>query len=109
MNRHEKARIVAGRVAARIREVAPPGLGRWGPTWRLVDAPSDACMDALAEWASEDTPTTRTALAAASKLLVEAWAEAARQWEAAGRPTHLEPEERSRHKPERVHEREIAR
>lgn len=37
----EKARIVAGRVAARIREVAPEGLGRWDLAWELVAAPSD--------------------------------------------------------------------
>ena len=92
MNRREKARVVAGRVAGRIREVAPPGLGRWGPAWELVGAPSDACMDALAEWEAEDTPTTRTTLAAASRSLVAAWARAADEWEAAGRPTSDETE-----------------
>ena len=85
MTGREKARIVAGRVAARIREVAPPGLGRWGPTWRLVDVPSDIFMDALKDWDTEDSPTTRSKLEAASAELIEAWAEATRTWEAAGR------------------------
>ena len=108
MTRHEKARIVAERVARRIREVTPKGLGHWGPTWGLVDVPSDVYMDALAEWETADTPTSRSELEAASAELIEAWADATRTWEAAGRPTHDEPEERSRHEPERVHEREIA-
>ena len=92
MTRHEKARIVAERVASRIREVTPEGLGHWGPTWGLVDVPSDVYMDALSEWETEDTPSTRSELEAASTALVEAWAEAATRWEAAGRPTHDEPE-----------------
>ena len=83
----EKARIVAGRVAARIREVAPEGLGRWDLAWELVAAPSDAFMDRLAEWETTDSPLTRSQLETASADLVEAWAEAARQWTEAGRPT----------------------
>ncbi len=108
MTRHEKARVVAERVASRIREVAPEGLGHWGPTWGLVDVPSDVYMDALAEWEEADTPATRSTLEAASAALVGAWAQAGREWEEAGRPTHDEPEERSRYERERVHEREIA-
>ena len=92
MDRNEKARVVAGRVAARIRKVAPPGLGRWGPTWGLVDVPSDVYMDALAVWEEADTPTSRSELEAAGEALIEAWASAGRRWEAAGRPTQDEPE-----------------
>jgi hypothetical protein len=92
MDRNEKARVVAGRVAARIRKVAPPGLGHWGPTWGLVDVPSDVYMDALSAWEEADTPTSRSELEAAGEALIEAWAAAGRRWEAAGRPTHDEPE-----------------
>lgn len=89
MEDHERARVIAGRVAARVREVAPPGLGRWDLTWDLVAAPSDAFLDSLSEWEEADTPTGRSELSATATALVEAWAESARQWEAAGRP---EPE-----------------
>ena len=108
MTRHEKARVVAERVASRIREVTPEGLGHWGPTWGLVDVPSDVYMDALAEWETEDTPTTRSELEAASAALIKSWAQARREWEEAGRPTHDEPEDRAHDEPERVHEPEIA-
>ena len=87
MIRRKKARIVADRVAARIREVVPVGLGHWGPVWEFIGAPSDAFMDRLAEWEAEDTPAIRSQLEAASADLIEAWADAARQWEEAGRPS----------------------
>jgi len=87
MTRRERARIVCERVAACIREVVPVGLGLWGPVWTFVADPSDVFMDALKEWEKEDTPITRPDLQAAFADLVEAWAEGARQWEAAGRPS----------------------
>ncbi len=75
------------RVAVRIREVVPVGLGHWGPVWTFIADPSDVFMDALKEWEKEDTPITRPGLQAAFADLVEAWAEGTRQWEAAGCPT----------------------
>ena len=94
MTRREKARIVAERVAARIREVSPVGLGHWDPAFELVAAPSDAFMDALAGWQSEDSPATRSKLEAAATDLIEAWAEAARQWKEAGCPVLAETNDR---------------
>ena len=91
MTRREKARIACERVAARIREVVPVGLGHWGPVWSLIATPSDAFFDTLAEWEMEDSPTTRSKLEATSAALISAWAEAARQWNEVGRPTLCEP------------------
>lgn len=87
MTRLEKARIVCQRVAARIREVVPPGLGHWGPVWTFIADSSDVFMDALEEWKAEETPLTRFGLQAAIAGLIKAWKEGARQWEAAGCPT----------------------
>ena len=87
MTRREKARIVCERVAAHIRKVSPVGLGHWEPVWTFVADPSDVFMDVLREWEKEDNPTTRPDLEAASTDLVGAWAEAAREWEEAGRPS----------------------
>lgn len=91
MLQREKARILAERVAARIREVTPVGLGRWEPVWDLVAMLSDVFMDALAEWVAEDSPFTRSKLEAASVDLIDAWAAAARKWTEAGCPTLDEP------------------
>ena len=91
MTRHEKARIVADRVAARIREVSPEGLGRWDPAWDHIGTPSDVFMDALKEWEKADSTDNRSKLEVASADLIEAWAEAARQWEAMGGPSLHEP------------------
>ena len=86
MIRREKGRIVAQRVAWRISGVVPVGLGHWGPVWSLIATPSDAFFDALAEWQTGDSPSTRSKLEAASADLIETWAEAARQWKEAGSP-----------------------
>ena len=86
MIRREKARIVAERVATRICEVSPVGLGHWEPVWELVAEPSDVFMDALAEWEKEDSLSTRSKLESASADLIETWADAARQWKEAGCP-----------------------
>ncbi len=86
MIRREKARIVAQRVAARIREVAPAGLGHFDSAWELVGNPSDVFIDALAEWETEESSDMRSKLEVASTDLIEAWAEAARRWKEAGSP-----------------------
>ena len=87
MTRRERARIVADRVDARIREISPEGLGRWDPAWDHIGAPSDVFMDALRKWENADSSTTRWELEAASEVLIDAWAEAAGQWSAAGGPS----------------------
>jgi len=86
MSRAEKARIVAVRVCVRIGELVPEGLGHWHPAGDLVVPQSDVFFDRLKEWETEDTPSTRSKLEAASTALMAAWVEAGRQWEAAGRP-----------------------
>ena len=83
---NERARIVADRVAVRIREVVPEELGRWAPPWDYISSSSDVFMDALKEWENTDSPSTRSHVEVASTDLIGAWAEAARQWEAAGCP-----------------------
>ena len=93
MTAHERARIVAERVADRIHAVAPEGLGHWPPVWDHIGAPSDTFMDRLAEWATKDTPTTRSKLESSATALVEAWREASRQWTRAGRPCLVETTE----------------
>ena len=86
-NGHERARIVAERVADRIREVSPEGLGHWKLAFEIVATASDTFMDALAEREAEDSTVTRSHLEVASADLIGAWAEAARQWKEAGCPT----------------------
>ena len=86
-NGHERARIVAERVADRIREVSPEGLGHWKLAFEIVATASDTFMDALAEWEAEDSTVTRSHLEVAGADLIGVWAEAACQWKEAGCPT----------------------
>lgn len=85
MSRRDGA-AVARWVAERVREVAPPGIGRWGPAWDRVEGPSVAFLDALARWEETGSTEDREAARLAAGDVVAAWREAAREWEAAGRP-----------------------
>lgn len=37
------------RLEARVRQEAPAGIGAWEPVWRMVEAPSRALFEAIAE------------------------------------------------------------
>lgn len=84
--REERCRVLCRRVAERVREVTPSGLGRWDPALELVREPSDGFLDALDAWLDRDDPDTRARLRVATGDLVRAWREAGRRWEAEGRP-----------------------
>lgn len=83
----DRGRAICLRVARRVAEVVPPGLGSWDGSWDLVAGPSDAFLDRLNEWEREDTAHTRAELEAAVNDFVRAWRRATEAWEAAGRPT----------------------
>lgn len=87
------ARNAARNMASKVADAVPEGLGRWGPAWSLVEAPSIEFMDALERFEltdpeneAEDHDLRREVHRAASRLLA-AWKDAAVAWEAAGRPT----------------------
>ena len=92
MTRPDTARRIARKVSERVRDVAPAGLGHWGPAWDRVEYPSRALLDALHRWemAVDPSPDAEQALRGAvneaASELVAAWADAAAAWEAAGRP-----------------------
>lgn len=81
----ERGCLICARVAKRIGEVAPKGLGHWEEAWDIVAGPSDEFFDRLHEWESRDAPDTRAALEAAVNEFVRAWRRAAQAWETAGR------------------------
>lgn len=78
---------VARWVADRVREVAPAGLGHWAPAWDIVEAPSRRFLDVLDRWEGTGSEADKAATKEAAAAVVQAWREAARTWEAAGRPT----------------------
>ncbi len=82
----ERGCLICARVAKRIGEVAPRGLGHWEGAWEIVAGPSDAFLDRIHEWEADDAPETRAALEDAVNDFVRAWRVAAALWEAAGRP-----------------------
>lgn len=93
-SREERARLIAAEIAGRIRAVAPVGLGHWPYAWELVASPTDALLDAVHAWeaagdGADREEALRAAVNAAAARAVAAWREAARRWEAAGRPGTL--------------------
>lgn len=83
------ARRVCRWVTDRVRDVAPAGVGRWGPAWDLLAAPPNDFLDALAAWEATGAIEDREVCRLAGAAVVSAWREAAREWEDAGRPTEL--------------------
>lgn len=90
--RTERSRVVCERVAGRIREVSPAGLGRWGPTFEIVRDPSEGFLAALEGWLDDDTDQTRQDLQRAADALVRAWREAGRRFRERDRPRKRETE-----------------
>ena len=68
----ERVRQVAERVAEKIGDVTPAGLGAhgWDFSRAYVQPHEDPYLDALNAWAKEDMPDTREALQRAAELYV---------------------------------------
>jgi len=88
--REEHGRAICGKVTAQVARISPPGLGRWEPTWKLVEGPSDRFLDALDRWVEADTPERRAAVQVAADQLLLAWTEAAGRFRLANGRSSLE-------------------
>ncbi len=88
MRDSERVRQVAERVAEKIRDVTPAGLGAhgWDFSRAYVQPHEDPYLDALNAWAQQDTPDTRKALQRAAERYVGAWKRAGEEWQRVGRP-----------------------
>jgi hypothetical protein len=85
-DRTAAARRIARWLAEQVRQVAPPGLGYWPDAWQLVDAPSGAFLDALADWQASGSAADQQRAQTTAAAVLAAWRAAAEQWAAAGRP-----------------------
>lgn len=89
-DRRELGREMCRRVADKVREVAPEGIGKWEPAWDYVAAPSDAFIDAVDAWVDEATPDTENLVRTTARQLVAAWREAGERFEEETRSTGRE-------------------
>lgn len=90
MTRAEIATEVCRRVAKAVEEAVPAGLGRWGPAWDLVADPSDAFLDALADYQAAGSGEAEERVQRTANELVAAWREAGRQYREVGSPGAVE-------------------
>lgn len=93
MTSDEKVRKVCANLSHQVSTVAPKGLGHWDPAWQIVEEPSAAFLEALAEFEVADTDLTRDKLLRAANAVVKAWRQAALEWEKVERPGAPTPEE----------------
>lgn len=84
--RKERSRLICQRVSEGVAAVAPRQIGRWTPAWELVEAPSAAFLEALGSWVETGSMEDQRAVQRTAEAVRNAWREAVRQWEAAGRP-----------------------
>lgn len=90
MTRAEIVAEVCRRVTKAVGEAAPPGLGRWDPAWELVAEPSDAFLDALADYQATGSRDAEERIQRTANELVAAWREAALQYREVGSPGDVE-------------------
>jgi len=81
---------VARWVSERVAAVCPPGLGHWDPAWNLVEAPSNAFLDALKDWERTGSDADKRRAQETGASVIAAWRAAASEWERAGRPRKQE-------------------
>jgi len=94
--RREWSDSLCRRLCRAVARETPTGLGYWDGAWRLVEVPSNKLLDTLNEWEGRGTPASREDAIKRAAEVLEAWRDAARRWEEAGRPDLPAAEGRSR-------------
>jgi hypothetical protein len=84
------SRQICRRLAEKIGEFAPQGLGHWDRAWELVGPASDRFLDALGLWVEEDTPDGRQEVQRAADRLLEAWIHASARYQSASEAETVE-------------------
>jgi hypothetical protein len=64
-----------------VAEIVPEGIGQWDECWNIVGDADVAFVVALTAWEATGLDEQRDTVKAAYHSLLEAWREAARQYE----------------------------
>lgn len=80
--RRRRGTKLCGRLAADVARVAPPRIGGWAEAWEMTAEADAAFWIALVAWESEPTEPARLRLRDAYNAVLDAWREAARQYNA---------------------------
>ena len=78
--RQERGHRLCQRLAGRIADVAPRGIGHWDRAWEIVDGPSAAYVIALTSWEADPSDLTMQRVTDTYERVVEAWRQAAAEY-----------------------------
>ena len=79
--RRERGTELCRRLAQDVAAFVPEGIGSWEPAWDIVAEPDIAYLEALTGWEAAPSDETKSAVREAYHAVVEAWREAAHQYE----------------------------
>lgn len=77
----ESSEFLLRGLSAAVHSIALEGMGTWDRTWTIVDAPSAEFLIALSAFESDPCPKSRARVDATTGRLIEAWRDAAAQFE----------------------------
>ena len=69
-----------------VAHQAPGGLGHWEPAWQIVETPSKTLLEALTAFELSGSDSAREQARQLAREVLNAWSEAAAEWERAGKP-----------------------
>ena len=79
--RRRRGTELCRRLAQDVAEIAPPSVGAWSRTWDLVAQADADFMASLTGWEADPTPATLDRTSSAYRAVLDAWRQAARQFE----------------------------
>lgn len=82
--RRRRGTKLCAKIAADVKELAPTGIGSWPGCWEIVDGADAQFMIALTAWEADPTADTQARTKAAYNAVLDAWREAAHQFEEQG-------------------------
>ena len=79
--RRERGTELCSRLAKRVAEIAPAGIGRWDRAWDIVAEPGAKFIVALTAWEAEPSSVTKERIRITYNNVLRAWRRAVAEYE----------------------------
>ncbi len=80
-DRRDSGTALCHRLAARVADIAPEGIGSWDPAWDIVGGPDADFMLALSLWEAGPDEEAKARVKEAYKAVLDAWRRVAAEYE----------------------------